>query len=323
MLAKRMMVAATCATMATFGPVDAQVSAPTPAKLAAQRDHRAAYDRMPDARGTGPYAAGRFTDPTLARHLIFRPRNLGALGARKLGVVVWANGGCSDDAASARLHLAQIASYGYVVIAPGTALSGPGTPPRADQRSGPLGIKTTAADVSAGLDWALAENGRRGSELYGRIDPNQVAVSGHSCGGLQAITIGADPRVHAVIVHNSGIFKDGSNPISGITVDKTMLARLHTPVLYVMGGTSDIAWPNGNDDFDKIAHVPVMLVSLDVGHGGTFHAPNGGRAAAVDVAWLNWQLRGDKDAAHWFMGKDCRLCTDPAWTVRRKGFDAQ
>lgn len=301
--------------------VAALLALPAPAQLTpAQEAADAAYDALPDTPGTGPYPAARFVDPGLPDHVIYRP----AVPAKtKLGVLVWGNGGCSDDGASARQHLAEIASHGYVVIAPGRVLSGPGAPPRPAMRPppSPLGIKTTSAQVAAGIDWALAENARAGSPLYGRIDRQAVAVSGHSCGGLQALQVAADPRVKAVIIHNSGVFKDGSNPIRGMTIAKSALDRLHTPVLYVMGGPTDIAWPNGNDDFDRIAAVPAMLVSLDVGHGGTFREVNGGRIAPVDVAWLDWQLRGDARAGRWFTGKDCRLCTDPAWTVRKKGFD--
>ncbi|OAN58570.1 hypothetical protein A7X12_04715 [Sphingomonas sp. TDK1] len=278
---------------------------------------------MPDTPGTGPYSARKYVDPTLPDHVLYQPADLAALGGRKLGLLVWGNGACSDDGASVRLHLAEIASHGYLVIAPGRVLSGPGAPPRPQTPPppGPLGVRTTTAQVAAGIDWAVAENERRGSPLYHRIAPRMVAVSGHSCGGLQALEIAADPRVHAVIVHNSGVFKDGTNPIRGITIDKSALRRLHTPILYVMGGPSDIAWPNGNDDFDRIDTVPALLASLDVGHGGTFDAPNGGRAAAIDVAWLEWQLRGDRRAGDWFRGSACRLCTDPAWTIRKKRID--
>ena len=244
------------------GTAQGQVGAAEQTRKAAQ----AVYDAMPDTKGKGPYPAVRLTDPGLPDHLIYRPADLCLLGRQKLGVLVWGNGGCSDDAASARLHLGEIASHGYVVIAPGDALSGPGAPPQPDAQlpPGPLGIKTTAVQVSAGIDWALAENKRRASPLYHRIDPRMVAVSGHSCGGLQAIEIGGEARVRGVIIHNSGVFKDGSNPIKGISIAKSALRRLHTPILYVMGGPSDIAWPNGNDDFDRIEHVPAVIVSTNV-----------------------------------------------------------
>ncbi|MGI4876926.1 MAG: alpha/beta hydrolase [Janthinobacterium lividum] len=306
------------AGLATAQPVPVM----PPADMARMAAARAAADALPDSPGTGPYPAIKTVEPGLPDHVVYLPADLSRLGARKLGILAWANGGCSDDAASARQHLAEIASHGYVVIAPGSVLSGPGAPPRPAQSApAPLGIKTTSAQVAAGIDWALAENSRSGSPLYRRIDPALVAVSGHSCGGLQALQLAADPRVHAVIIHNSGVFTDGGNPIAGIKVDKSLLKTLHTPVLYVMGGTTDVAWPNGTDDFDKIPVVPAMLLSHDTGHGGTFGQANGGENAQVAVAWLEWQLRGDPAAAHWFKGADCRLCTDKAWTVRKKGID--
>ena len=41
------------------------------------------------------------------------------------------------------------------------------------------------------IDWALKENIRKGSPYYGRIDATQIAVSGWSCGGVQALQVGA------------------------------------------------------------------------------------------------------------------------------------
>lgn len=285
----------------------------------------AQYEALPDNPGTGPYPAIRETDAGLADHVIYRPSDLSRIAPRKLGVLVWGNGGCSDDGASARLYLEEIASHGYVVIAPGRVLSGPGAPPHAVASSvprppapGPLPVKTTTAEVLQGLDWALAESQRKGSPYFGKINPRLTAVSGTSCGGLQAIEAAADPRIHAAVFSHTGIFADGSNPIRGITVDKSMLTKLHTPVLYILGGKTDVAWPNGSDDFQKINTVPAMLVSSDVGHGGTIRQKNGGAEAEVAVNWLEWQLRGDKRAASLFVGEKCGLCVNPSWTVERK-----
>ena len=291
----------------------------TPEMLQAEAARRAKLNAVPDTPGTGPYAAIKEADPAFPDHVLYRPAALAALGGKKLGVLVWGNGGCSDDGASARFHLAEIASHGYLVIAPGRILSGPGAPPPAVPAATGLGIKTTSDQVRAGIDWALAENGRKGSRYYRRIDPRLVAVAGHSCGGLQALQVAGDPRIRAVIINNSGVFKDKSNPIRGITVDKALLKTLHTPVVYILGGPTDVAYPNGTDDFAVIDHVPAMLLNIGVGHGGTFHDPNGGKVAQVSVAWLDWQLRGDAMAGKWFAGKDCGLCKDPAWTVQRKG----
>lgn len=285
---------------------------------------RMASDAIPDTPGSGPYPASRDVRPGLPDHIVYRPRNLDALAGRPLGVVLWGNGGCSADAASARFHLLEIASYGYVVIAPGKAYSGPDAlpaPPRETHSDGTFPpVQTLPADLLSGLDWILAENERAGSPFYGRIDPKMVAVAGHSCGGLQAISVAADPRVATVIVHNSGVLDpDAFNPITGFSVAKDALNRIHTPILYILGGESDIAYPNGMDDFRRIDQVPVAVASVDVGHSATFREPNGGKVAPVAVEWLEWQLRGDEAASRWFVGEDCRLCRDPEWTYDAKG----
>jgi dienelactone hydrolase len=231
----------------------------------------------PVTQGSGPWPALMEVDPSLDFHVVYRPADPAVLAPRKLGVVVWGNGGCRDDGASARAHLTEIASHGYLVIAPGK-LYPPGESAPSPRR-GPDGKyppqATTAEQVSAGIDWALAENARAGSRYHGRIDPAGIAVAGHSCGGLQALQVAPDPRIRTVIVHNSGIFNAGSS-ITGLDLDKESLAKVHTPILYILGGATDQALPNGSDDFARIDHVPAVLIDLPVGHGGTFTKRDGG-----------------------------------------------
>lgn len=295
--------------------------------LAQEGPSGSALDTRPDTPGTGRFPAVKEIDPTLPNHVIYRPADLKKLGGRKLGVLVWGNGGCSADGASARFHLLEIASHGYLVIAPGSIMTGKPREPRAPapnpaQAGAPMlpPVATTAQNVGAGIDWALAENGRASSRYKGLIDPKEIAVGGHSCGGLQALQLASDPRVRTVMVHNSGVFTDGSNPIQGMKVDKTLLRTVHSPIIYFVGGKGDVAYPNGTDDYARIDHVPAVLIDSDVGHGGTFRDPNGGRVSQISVNWLDWHLRGDKDAAKIFVGADCRLCVDPKWTIQRKGF---
>lgn len=85
------------------------------------------------------------------------------------------------------------------------------------------------------------------------------------------------------------------------------------------GGQTDIAYPNGADDFARIKSVPAVLANLPVGHGGTFSEPMGGALAHVAVDWLEWQLKGDKTAARTFVGENCRLCAGTDWSIERKG----
>jgi hypothetical protein len=149
-----------------------------------------------------------------------------------------------------------------------------------------------------------------------------VAVSGFSCGGLQTLQIADDPRIKTLVIMNSGLFNEGTGTRMGMNSSKKLLDTIHTPVLYVLGGETDIAYKNGMDDFARINHVPVFVGNvLGVGHGGTYWEPNGGKAAAAVVAWLNWQLRGDTNAAKLYVGKNCGLCGDPAWKIDKKRID--
>jgi dienelactone hydrolase len=308
----------------------AQQAAAPPAPDRAAAERIAANNKLPDPPGTGPYAAMKEEVPSLPKHVIYRPANLAALGGRKLGVVAWGNGGCSDDGASTRFHLLELASHGYLVIANGKILSGPGAPPQPQAQTQtqtppnqPRAPRTLASDLTAAIDWALAENSRAGSPYFGRIDPALVALSGWSCGGLQALAVAKDPRVKTVVMQNTGVLNDGPNTtIPGMDLTKAALANFHTPVLYILGGPPDIAYKNGMDDFQRIANVPVAVANLPVGHGGTYQEPNGGAAAQVAVSWLEWQLRGDAAAARRFVGDDCGLCRDSSWTFERRNFPA-
>lgn len=287
---------------------------------------RQRQNATPDTPGTGAYPALKESVASLPNHVVYRPADLGKLGARKLGLYIFGNGACSDDGASSRLHLLEIASHGYLAIAPGKIRNGPGAvpdeprPPRPaqdDPRKLPT-PPTTSADLRAALDWALAQNADPKSPYHGKLDPKAIAISGFSCGGLQALQIADDPRVKTLIVMNSGIFRDTTQGINGIQVNKALLDKIHTPTLYILGGETDIAYANGMDDVEKINHVPVYVGNLDVGHGGTYWQPNGGKAAAAVVAWLNWQLRGDDGAAKMFTGDNCGLCRDPDWKFAGK-----
>lgn len=278
--------------------------------------HRAAYQAMPDTPGSGPYPALYEAVSGLPDHIVYRPADLRRMGAKKLGVVIWGNGGCTDDGASARLHLSEIASHGYVAIAAGAIRSGPRFSGVYDDNRF---LKTTQDDLRRALDWILAENARKGSAYYRKIDPNAVVVSGSSCGGLQAIIVAPDPRIKGVILHVSGILPNKPERPQYV-MDRKMLDAIKMPILYLVGNRSDVAFQPSLEDFAYISRVPVVRASRnDVGHEGTFAQPNGGSMAKVATDWLEWQLRKDARAGHTFTGTDCGICTDPKWSVMRKG----
>ncbi len=287
------------------------------------------WSSVPDLEGSGPFPANYDAAPNGLEYVVYQPKDLAAAEAKgKLGVYVWGSGACSADAAGSRFHLTEIASNGYVVIVPGKILSGPKAPAQPDgtRPSGGMpvpGSGATAEKMIAGVDWILAENQRQGSPYFGAIDPGRIAVAGFSCGGIIAIKAAMDPRVSALLIESSGILKSPPPGFAGFpqmtAVKKEDLAKLHTPVLYLLGGPEDIAEPNGLDDFEHIDKVPVFVADQPgAGHGGLCSIPNS-EGTKVELDWLDWQFNHDQVAARTFTGPDCTLCRDFRWQVHRKG----
>jgi len=305
------------AVLALSGHTAAQGQAPAAGRGAA--GFGAPADAPPPRQvAPGPYAVTVESYPTLPTHTAYHPTALEGFGpAKRLPIVSWGNGACARNGSAFATFLTQIASHGYLAIAIGPK-NAPG-PPATGGAAPPPTIDD--AMLIEAIDWAVKQNGDRASRFYNKIDTSKIAVMGQSCGGLQALAVSGDPRVTTTVVMNSGALPAGSTSpaLAQTRGNKESLTRLHGPAAYIIGGPSDVAYPNAEDDFARIATVPVFKANLNVGHGGTYRQPGGGWFGEVAVAWLDYQLKGSADAAKWFVGPDCRLCTEPVWTVQKKG----
>jgi dienelactone hydrolase len=262
--------------------------------------------------GTGPFPAIATEDPTLTGITLFRPRDLTPFGAeQKLPVLLWGNGACANTAFEHRNFLNELASQGYLILAIGLL-------DQIEQRGEPSRQMTRAEQLLGALDWILARHAEPGNEYTGKIDPLKIAAMGMSCGGLQAIQISMDPRITTTIVCNSGILPEPSPRPGMPPLPKEVLNDFHGPVLYLMGGPSDIAYRNAMDDFSRINHVPIVMANLDVGHGGTYARPHGGEYTPVALAWLDWHLKGNRNASQTFLDENSPLRRDPTWMVEVK-----
>lgn len=169
------------------------------------------------------------------------------------------------------------------------------------------------------INWAIAQNHDKTSQYWDKLNTAKVAVAGMSCGGLQALETAPDPRLTTVMICNSGILPNARSGMPGMpSLAKDHLEKLHTPVIYILGGERDIAYGNGMDDVRRINQVPVFAANLNVGHGGTYSRPHGGDFAKVATAWFQWQLNGDREAAKMFQGEPCGVANMEGWKVEKK-----
>jgi dienelactone hydrolase len=294
---------------------------------------------VPDNPGTGPYAAS-YNQADGADFTVYAPTDLAEAAAkRKLPIYAFGNGGCSYDGAARRFLLVDIASYGYVAITPGVIKSGPKSPD-VQQQLAALVASTAATPMAmpdkwqtperlnAAIDWLIAENSRAESPYYNKIDTTRIAVAGASCGGMMALQIALEPRVKSLTMFNSGVFSTDAAMLkyappamrAGLpTVTQDDLKRLRAPVLYMTGGTEDLAYPNAQNDFARIQNVPAFWADRPhTGHIGVSFDPHS-EGSKIEYHWLEYTLFGDRRAAKMFVGKDCSLCRDLAWQVHQHG----
>ena len=271
----------------------------------------AAQSRVVEDGGTGPYKALMLEDPSLEAHTIFVPQDLSAFGKKNLlPVLVWGNGACTNSPWEHYKFLNEIASQGFIVIATGHIPMEDNQPYR-----GPM---STSAQQIESIDWIIAQNADKASPYYGRIDVDAIAAAGMSCGGLQTLENSAEPRLKTVMICNSGLFLDPGTAVPGMPMpQKEKLQDIKVPVIYILGGETDIAYLNGMDDFHRLTKVPAFAANYPVGHGGTYSQPHGGEFTVPAIAWLKWQLKRDKEAAKLFQGSPCGLSQREGWTTEK------
>ena len=147
-----------------------------------------------------------------------------------------------------------------------------------------------------------------------KIDTEKIAAAGHPCGGAQVLANAGDPRLKTYLILNAGMGK-----MEMADASAKSLKNLHGPILYLVGGTTDVAWKNAQMDYDAIKRVPVVLADNTLsGHGGTYDQPFGGVNARMVTAWLDWQLKGKNEYEALFIGGD--LTMYPQWTIKNKNW---
>jgi hypothetical protein len=165
--------------------------------------------------GSGPYPAAAKADPKLPGHTIFAPITPPPADV-SMPFLTWANGACGTSNTGYDGFLKEIASHGYVIAA-----------------NGPMsGGQSHNKDTRASIAWAKAGS----ASGYGNVDVTKIATMGHSCGGLEGMSVSYhNPDVSLTLMFNIATFHDDK---------RYLLKELKVPIAWFVGNPSDMGYEN-------------------------------------------------------------------------------
>lgn len=201
--------------------------------------------------------------------------------------------------------LEPIAAAGYVVAAPTFPLtSGPGAP-ITDYVNQP-------GDVYFVIDSVLEMNNDPNDPLHGRVDPQHLAVAGHSLGAMTTYgavfnSCCAQARVDAAIV------------LSGVEAPFTggdYANRPPVPLLLAHGAKDTTIVVTSSDDLFARSTGPTAFLRFPDGtHSGIFGGDRGKLLDQAVIAWLDKWLRNDSSG---FDGLDAAVTASGIATLQTK-----
>lgn len=154
-----------------------------------------------------------------------------------------------------------------------------------------------AAALMAGIDTLQAENRRRGSPLYNRVDTARMAVMGHSMGGGGAM-IAANEHGHRLRASIPFTPWQPAGDFSNTTVPTLVLAGENDTIAAI----ADHAWPH----YESLPGT-TPKVYLEIADGDHFVANNVAEqwhplVGRYAIAWLKLYMDGDLRYADFIYG---------------------
>ncbi len=183
------------------------------------------------------------------------------------------------------------AQAGYVVAAPTFPLTNANAPGGAKESD----LVNQPQDMSFVISRMLARNVAGYGVLSGLINPNQIAVAGHSDGGSTALAVAynrhyVDHRIHAAVILSGA-------EIPGVT---GYSFPAPSPPLLAAQGTADTSnIPASTRTYFRLAPPPKFLLSLlGAGHGAPYisQQPQLSIVEHVTIAFLDTYLKGMSEA---------------------------
>lgn len=228
----------------------------------------------------GPYDTSR---TSVSGYSIYYPANM----TGDHPIITWGNGTGAMTASYAGL-LDHLASWGFVVIASSSTMTG------------------TGDEMVGGIDYLIEADSDPDSEFHGMLNTDKIGATGHSQGGGGAINAATDPRVTC------------SAPIAPAPGNA---AQVEGPMLLIAGGQDAIVSASlvRMTSFSLVRCPTIFAIEQSMGHMD--FAFNGGNARGYLTAWFMYLLQNDAAAAQAFIG-ECEICSNANWEVEKKNFEA-
>lgn len=153
------------------------------------------------------------------------------------------------------------------------------------------------------IDYIISENDNKDSIFYGKIDLDNIGITGHSQGGagvFTAISVMEHKDVYKTAVSLSPTHEEMALAF-GWGYD---LEKINIPILMIAGTQGEfetqavIPIEKMIDMYDKIPSSKVMLRRIGAEHGQMLYSADG-----YVTAWFMWKLQGDEEAANAFIGE--------------------
>lgn len=178
----------------------------------------------------------------------------------------------------------HLASWGFVVIG---------------NDDGSTGFGKSADET---IDLIISENDNSNSIFYGKLDLDNIGITGHSQGGagvFTAITIMEHKDKYKTAVALSPTHEETAH-VFGWKYD---LTKINIPTLMIAGTNGDfetqsvIPIEKMTQMYNKIPSSKAIARRIGAEHGQMLYSADG-----YVTAWFMWQLQGDKEASKAFVG---------------------
>ncbi len=167
----------------------------------------------------------------------------------------------------------------------------------------------------------LGENENKGSIFYGKIDVENIGITGFSQGGvatLRAITMFEESHYFKTAVPLSPVSEKTAEQTTDYPYDS---AKVNCPILMLAGTSGDfeteivIPISEMNKMYDKITSPKVMVRRVGMTHDDMMY-----KAGGYVTAWFMWQLQGDSEAAKAFVGENPEIMNNEMYQDQRSDF---